>query len=147
MAHALDHDFQGVHFSISIPIARALDKSFEVILAHEVDGAPLPPDHGYPLRLVIPGYIGVRNCKWVTKLEISDEEATSVMQRRDYKMIKETDWTKIDYDKYASINPNVQNSCITYPDNESHLASHQLVFDLKGFAMGNGEKGLRIEKV
>ena len=45
-----------------------------MLLAHSVDGGAIPPDHGYPLRLVVPGFIGVRNCKWVCKLEISDEE-------------------------------------------------------------------------
>ena len=58
------------------------------------------------MRLVAPGYIGVRNCKWVSSLEISDEEADSPMQRRDYKWITETDWEKIDYTKYPSINGN-----------------------------------------
>lgn len=79
IAHALDHDFQGVHFSISIPMDRVLDESYEVILAYEIDGVPLPPDHGYPLRLIAPGFIGVRNCKWVGRLEIGEEEARSVM--------------------------------------------------------------------
>jgi sulfite oxidase len=58
---------------------RVLDPANEVLLAWNMNGETLPKDHGYPLRLVVPGYIGVRNCKWVCKLEISDEEATSCM--------------------------------------------------------------------
>ena len=49
----------------------------EVILAYEMNDETLTPDHGYPLRLVCPGFIGVRNCKWVTKIEISNEESFS----------------------------------------------------------------------
>lgn len=79
VATGMDQDFQGEPFKVSIPLERALDPKNKVILAWEMDGKPLTKDHGYPLRLVVPGYIGVRNCKWVEKLEISDEEANSCM--------------------------------------------------------------------
>lgn len=84
-------------------MTRALDPKNKVLLAYEMNGQPIPKDHGYPLRLVVPGYIGVRNCKWVCKLEISDEEAKSCMQRRDYKWVTEKDWSKIDITSYESI--------------------------------------------
>lgn len=64
---------------MSIPIERALDPKNKVMLAWEMNGKPLTKDHGYPLRLVVPGFIGVRNCKWVCKLEICDEESKSCM--------------------------------------------------------------------
>jgi len=51
----------------------------------------------------------------VSKIEISDEEATSHMQRRDYKWIEEADWSKIDLSKYLALNGTVQNSLICYP--------------------------------
>lgn len=72
-------------------------------------------DHGYPLRLICPGFIGVRNCKWVAKLEISDEEADSHMQRRDYKYIREKDWSKINLADYPSINGNIAYAAICEP--------------------------------
>jgi len=81
----------------------ALDPSNQVILAHSMDDKSIPVDHGYPLRLVVPGCIGVRNCKWVCKLEVSDEEAESAMQRRDYKIVKESDWSKINLADYPPI--------------------------------------------
>lgn len=107
VATGLDKDFQGEPFSSSIPLLRALDPENQVTLAYQMNDEPIPQDHGYPLRLVVPGYIGIRNCKWVCKLEISDEEATSCMQRRDYKWVTETDWTKIDITKYESLMGNV----------------------------------------
>lgn len=77
IATGMDKDFQGEPFKVSIPLERALDPENKVILAYEMDGKPLSKDHGYPLRLVAPGFIGVRNCKWVCKLELSLEEANS----------------------------------------------------------------------
>jgi sulfite oxidase len=42
-----------------------------------MNGEDIPVEHGYPLRLVVPGVVGVRNAKWVKALRISDEEARS----------------------------------------------------------------------
>jgi DMSO/TMAO reductase YedYZ molybdopterin-dependent catalytic subunit len=40
----------------------------EVLLAYEMNGAPLPPQHGYPLRLVVPGWYGMTSVKWLTSI-------------------------------------------------------------------------------
>ena len=42
-----------------------------------MNGSELPQDHGFPLRLIVPGVVGVRNAKWVKSLRISDTEAES----------------------------------------------------------------------
>lgn len=78
IAEGYDQDFQGVPFYVSIPIVIALDPKNEVLLAYEMNGEVLSIDHGYPLRLVVPGHSGVRNCKWLRKLTISDQEADSI---------------------------------------------------------------------
>ncbi|HWM09257.1 MAG TPA: sulfite oxidase, partial [Solirubrobacteraceae bacterium] len=52
-----------------IPIAKALD---DVLLAYEMNGRDLPADHGAPLRLVVPGWIGITSIKWLGRLEVSD---------------------------------------------------------------------------
>lgn len=44
----------------------------EVILAYEMNGAPLEPQHGYPLRLVVPGWYGMTNVKWLDRIEVID---------------------------------------------------------------------------
>ena len=41
----------------------------EVLLAYEMNGAPLPPQHGFPLRLVVPGWYGMTNVKWLSEIE------------------------------------------------------------------------------
>ena len=54
----------------------------EVLLAFEMNGEPLPADHGFPLRVVVPGYVGARNVKWLGKISVGDEEAKSLWQRK-----------------------------------------------------------------
>ncbi len=51
-----------------LPVAKALD---DVILAYEMNGEPLPPDHGSPVRLIVPSWVGVANIKWVGDIEVS----------------------------------------------------------------------------
>jgi len=106
-------------------------------------------DHGYPLRVVVPGYIGVRNAKWVCKIEISDEEATSHMQRRDYKWITEQDWSKINVEEYESIMGSVPNSCITLPVDNDYVTikPDKTILTIKGYAIGDGTKGTRVKTV
>lgn len=77
IAEGMDSDVVGNCFQVSIPMRRVLDPTNEVILAYQVNGEDLPQDHGYPIRLVAPGIVGVRNCKWLKSLIISDEEAPS----------------------------------------------------------------------
>lgn len=48
----------------------------EVLLAYEMNGAPLPPQHGYPLRLIVPGWYGMANVKWLREIELADAPFT-----------------------------------------------------------------------
>lgn len=65
----------------SIDILKALSPFGDVILAYEMNDEALPRDHGYPLRVIVPGYAAVRNVKWVSRLELSNEEAVGAWQR------------------------------------------------------------------
>lgn len=65
----------------SIHTRKAADPCGDVVVAYEMNGAPLPRDHGFPLRLVVPGYAAVRSVKWLSRLELSTEEAEGAWQR------------------------------------------------------------------
>jgi len=56
----------------------------EAILAWEMNGEPLTADHGFPARVVVPGWYGVQNVKWLTGLEVSNERFMGRFQARDY---------------------------------------------------------------
>ncbi|KAF7185392.1 Nitrate reductase [NAD(P)H] [Pseudocercospora fuligena] len=62
------------HYETSIPLEFVMDLTNDVLLAYEMNDVPLPPDHGYPLRVIIPGYVGGRHVKWLEKTWISTEE-------------------------------------------------------------------------
>jgi DMSO/TMAO reductase YedYZ molybdopterin-dependent catalytic subunit len=51
-----------------LPVTKALD---DVLLAYEMNGRPLLPDHGFPVRLVVPSWIGISSVKWVGRIEVS----------------------------------------------------------------------------
>ena len=85
-AEGSDEGPDGVGTGSSIPLSRALDRSAGVMLAFEMNGQPIPRDHGFPLRFLIPGTVGARNIKWLRKLELSDVESFSPTQRKDYKV-------------------------------------------------------------
>src|SRR5262249_3692129 len=53
-------------------------------LATEMNGAPLRPDHGAPLRLVVPGWYGCTAVKWVNEIALVDDEAPATDQMREY---------------------------------------------------------------
>lgn len=66
---------------VSIPIRKAISKYGDVLLAYEMNDITLTSEHGFPLRLIVPGHVGVRNAKWVTKIQLSAEEALGTWQR------------------------------------------------------------------
>lgn len=79
-----DRDPAG-HFNVSVPYDLAMNPGNDCLIAFKMNGEELPRDHGYPLRAVIPGTVGVRNCKWLQRIHIQSSEADSVWQQQDYK--------------------------------------------------------------
>jgi DMSO/TMAO reductase YedYZ molybdopterin-dependent catalytic subunit len=65
-------------YTEGIPVADAMQA--DVMLAYEMNGAPLPPEHGFPLRLLIPGLFGMKNPKWITKIEAVSTDFTGYWQ-------------------------------------------------------------------
>ncbi len=76
-------------FGGSIPIAKAMAP--EVLLADEMNGAPLTPLHGAPLRLIVPGYIGARSVKWLGEVELRAEASENYFQAEAYRVQRTVD--------------------------------------------------------
>ncbi len=69
-----------------------LDKALEgdVLLATGLNGESLPPVHGFPLRAVVPGWIGARSVKWLGRIRVSAEPSENYFQTRAYRMLLDT---------------------------------------------------------
>jgi DMSO/TMAO reductase YedYZ molybdopterin-dependent catalytic subunit len=73
----------------SLPIEEALRD--EVLLAYEMNGVPLPPQHGFPLRLVVPGWYGMTSVKWLEEIRLLDEPFAGYQQARGYRIRQSPD--------------------------------------------------------
>jgi DMSO/TMAO reductase YedYZ molybdopterin-dependent catalytic subunit len=74
-------------FARSMSVEDAL--SPDNLLCYEMNGAPLPREHGFPLRLIAPGWYGVANIKWLTRIEVVDQRYAGRFMARDYVTIRE----------------------------------------------------------
>jgi DMSO/TMAO reductase YedYZ molybdopterin-dependent catalytic subunit len=68
----------------SLPLGSAL--SDDVLLAYELNGEPLPPQHGYPLRLVVPGWYGMAHVKWLAAITAIEQPFDGFQQATAYRM-------------------------------------------------------------
>jgi DMSO/TMAO reductase YedYZ molybdopterin-dependent catalytic subunit len=68
------------NYTDTIPLEKAMDPS--TLLAYEMNGGPLPDRHGYPLRLIVPGYFGEKNVKWLTRIEVADANAKGFYEKQ-----------------------------------------------------------------
>lgn len=80
LAHGLDHgEYEGLPASDyvkDIPLPRLAGGG--VLLAYAINGKPLAPENGYPLRLVIPGYYGTNSVKWLGRLELAEQRSAGI---------------------------------------------------------------------
>ena len=74
-------------FCRSIPMSKILD---DCLLAYEMNGTPLKPEHGYPVRLLVPGWFGNNSVKWVDRMYVMD------------RMVAGEDWQSVDGRDYTT---------------------------------------------
>ena len=72
----------GTHFSRAIPLEKAMDPA--TLLAYEMNGEPLPAEHGFPLRVLVPGWYGMDSVKWLTSIEVLDHPFKGYFQDEKY---------------------------------------------------------------
>lgn len=84
-------------FQRALPLAEALRD--EVLLAYEMNGEPLPPQHGFPLRLVVPGWYGMTNVKWLRRIELVDAPFAGYQNRRGYRLRQAEDEDGVPLDR------------------------------------------------
>lgn len=138
-------------YGASIPSRRALDRNADVILAYEMNGKPLPRDHGAPLRVVVPGVTAARSVKWLTRVALSEDEHESHFQRKDYRTFAPgTDWDNVDWESSPSIVETNVNSAILEPLDGTKLTDGPYLssegtdaITVKGWAFSGGGRGIQ----
>ena len=122
--------FHGVdNYTDTIPLEKAMEPT--TLLAYNMNGVRLPHRHGYPVRVIVPGYFGEKHVKWLTRIELTDAKV---------KGFYETQGWGPDF-----ITPT--RSRIDAPDHESRfsISELQLPIEVKGMAYG-GDRGItRVE--
>ncbi|KAL6508187.1 hypothetical protein OROHE_021729 [Orobanche hederae] len=88
----------GGPYKASIPLIQATNPEADVLLAYEMNGETLNRDHGYPLRVIVPGVIGARSVKWLDSINIIAEECQGFFMQKDYKLFPPSvDWDNINW--------------------------------------------------
>ncbi|CAK9795358.1 Sulfite oxidase, mitochondrial [Anthophora plagiata] len=142
-----DSDPSGAPYGASIPISKAVDPRADVILAYEMNGQPISRDHGFPIRVIIPGVVGARNVKWLAKIIVSKEENQSQWQQYDYKGFSpSTDWDNVDFSKAPAIQEMPVISAICTPAPCETIVPINGKINVKGYAWsGGGRKIIRVD--
>jgi DMSO/TMAO reductase YedYZ molybdopterin-dependent catalytic subunit len=71
-----------MHFARSMSLEDAMES--DAMLAYEINGQPLPAGNGFPVRLIVPGWYGICNVKWLSRIELSDRRFMGRFMGRDY---------------------------------------------------------------
>ncbi|KAA0186650.1 Sulfite oxidase mitochondrial [Fasciolopsis buskii] len=137
-----DVDSSAGAFGASLPIDWALDPKKDVMLAFDMNGAPLTRDHGAPLRLIIPGAIGARQVKWLKEIILSDKMSPSYWFTEDYKIV--TPKATTDKARDQRIPPIMDvplQSAICNPV-DGHTIRNYGEIDVNGYAYSGGGRGI-----
>ena len=131
------------NFGGSIPFAKAMNN--EVILAYEMNGELLPSTHGFPLRVVVPGYIGARSVKWLNQIIISDEPSQNYFQRTAYRLFdSNTNAENVKWDDGLMLGEMNVTSVICSPEENGRLTSGLVT--VSGYAATGGNRHIaRVE--
>ncbi|KAF8390634.1 hypothetical protein HHK36_025161 [Tetracentron sinense] len=131
----------GGPYKASIPLNQATNSEADVLLAYEMNGETLNRDHGYPLRVVVPGVIGARSVKWLDSISIIAEECQGFFMQRDYKMFPPTvNWENINWStRRPQMDFPVQ--CVICSLEDVDVVKHGKI-TISGYAVSGGGRGI-----
>ena len=124
---------------LSMPYARGLPREKalldEVLIATHMNGKPLTPAHGYPARLIVPGWYGMASVKWLVRIIALDHRFDGYFQTEDYAV-----WEQVrGLAERRSLGPMAIKSHIGYPLDGQHFQEGEDV-TIRGFAWGGEGK-------
>lgn len=122
-------------FGGSIPLAKAME--CDVLLAWEMNGEPLPPAHGFPLRAVVPGYLGARSVKWLGRIVVRDTPSDNFYYADDYRLLP-PDAGPTDSERGFPLGEMSVNAAILAPEGGARVAAGPVAFT--GYATAGGTR-------
>ncbi|KAI8030596.1 Sulfite oxidase [Camellia lanceoleosa] len=131
----------GGPYKASIPLSQATNPEADVLLAYEMNGVPLNRDHGYPLRVVVPGIIGAHSVKWLDSINIIAKECQGFFMQKDYKMFPPSvNWDNIDWStRRPQMDFPIQ--CVICSLEDVNIVKHGKI-TVKGYAVSGGGRGI-----
>eukprot|EP00548_Thalassiothrix_antarctica_P012466 CAMPEP_0194159262 /NCGR_PEP_ID=MMETSP0152-20130528/77729_1 /TAXON_ID=1049557 /ORGANISM="Thalassiothrix antarctica, Strain L6-D1" /LENGTH=797 /DNA_ID=CAMNT_0038868805 /DNA_START=962 /DNA_END=3355 /DNA_ORIENTATION=- len=144
-----------VKYGTSVPLARAMNPAYDILIAYEQNGEELQPDHGFPVRLIIPGYIGGRMIKWLKEINVIPHMTRNHYHYHDNRILpphitaEESLTGKWWYKPDHIFNELNINSVICAPDHNETISIAKNIgknYNVQGYAYtGGGRKITRIE--
>lgn len=125
-------------YGVSVPMPKA--RSPDVLLCYEMNGEPLQPEHGAPLRALVPGYAGTRSPKWLQAVTVQDHPSDNPIQIEDYQLVPPG---VTDPAQAITINALPVNSAICDPGRDARLSPGLTV--LRGYATASDRAIVRVE--
>lgn len=135
-----------IPFGASIPLSKAMGDTEMMpgaLVCYEMNGKRLSPDHGFPMRTVVPGYIGARSVKWLGKIIVSDRPSTNHYVATAYKLV--TEGTPDEWANSSPLENFAINSVTCVPGSGAKVSAGKL--QVSGYALPGGMPGRTIAKV
>ncbi len=124
-------------FGGSIPVGKAAHP--EVLLADTMNGEPLPPVHGAPLRVVVPGYIGARSVKWLSRITLQETPSDNYFQATAYRLFPpHFGPDNVVWEQGLMLGEAPINSVILSPAEEDAVPAGRVV--VRGWALAGGDR-------
>ena len=141
-ADEVDVEGEEAPFGVSIAMAKA--RAPDVLIAWAMNGEPLAPEHGAPLRMIVPGYAGVRSAKWLTRIDVRDTPSDAPIQAHDYKLFPaDVTAETVDWSEGLTINAMPLNAAICSPGSGESLPAGEV--RIEGYAVAYDSRVSRVE--
>lgn len=142
-ADDVERSGENVGFGGSLALDKAL--SGEVLIAYEMNGEPLAPEHGYPLRMIAPGYIGARSVKWLTRLRVQAGPSDNYFQARAYRLFPPGARAEtVAPEAGLPLSETAVNAVICEPEDGARVGGRMVT--VRGYALtGGGRKIARVD--
>ncbi|HXQ93980.1 MAG TPA: sulfite oxidase [Thermoplasmata archaeon] len=125
-------------YAMSVPLGKAMHP--DTILAFEMNGEPLTPAHGFPVRVIVPGWYGMGSVKWVTRISLIDHSFRGYFRTHPYTFVHEGDDPNVLRKPVTSLQVK---SVITSPSEGATVSTGRIV--VRGAAWSGGSAIARVE--